>query len=142
VPAIEGCRFKVGDKVIQTKNQYDLDIINGDIGYVVGLDPGEHNITVAFENPERVVTLPLRDNDLELAYAITCHKFQGSEARIIVIPVHRCFGPLVFQRNWTYTAVSRAKEVCVLVGQREEFTKAIKRNQQQKRHTRLAEILA
>lgn len=140
-PPVEGCRFKVGDKVIQTKNQYDLDIINGDIGYVLDIDVKGRTIKVAFENPERTVDLPLYENDLELAYAITCHRFQGSEARIIVIPVHRSFGPLIFQRNWVYTAVSRAKEVCVLVGQREEVFKAIKRNQQQRRHTRLAEML-
>lgn len=140
-PKVEGCRFKVGDKVIQTKNQYDKDIINGDIGYVLGIDKKGRSITVAFENPERTVELPLYENDLELAYAITCHKFQGSEARIIVIPVHRSFGPLIFQRNWIYTGVSRAKEVCVLVGQRDELTKAIRRNQQQRRHTRLAEML-
>jgi exodeoxyribonuclease V alpha subunit len=140
-PKLEGCRFKVGDKVIQTKNQYDLDIINGDIGYVLDLDKKDRTVTVAFENPERVVELPLFENDLELAYAITCHRFQGSEARIIVVPVHRCFGPLIFQRNWAYTAISRAREVCVLVGQREELTKAIKRNQQQKRFTGLIRFL-
>jgi ATP-dependent exoDNAse (exonuclease V) alpha subunit len=140
-PKVEGCRFKVGDKVIQTKNEYDKDIINGDIGYVLDINKKGRSITVAFENPERTVELPLYENDLELAYAITCHKFQGSEARIIVIPVHRCFGPLIFQRNWIYTGVSRAKEVCVLVGQRDELTKAIRRNQQQRRHTRLACLL-
>jgi len=140
-PALEGVRFKVGDKVIQTKNQYDLDVINGDIGYVLEIDQSTRTITVSFENPERVVELPLYENDLVLAYAITCHRFQGSEARIVVIPVHRCFGPLIVQRNWIYTAVSRAKEVCVLVGQREELTKAIQRNQQQRRCTRLQAML-
>jgi exodeoxyribonuclease V alpha subunit len=140
-PKIDGVRFKVGDKVIQTKNQYELDIINGDIGYVRDIDARDRTITVAFENPERVVQVPLHQNDLELAYAITCHRFQGSEARIVVVPVHRCFGPLIFQRNWAYTAISRAREVCVLVGQRDEFTKAIKRNQQQKRFTGLLRFL-
>jgi len=141
VPAIDGVRFKVGDKVIQTKNQYDLDIINGDIGYVLALDQKDRTITVGFENPERVVSLPLHQNDLELAYAITCHKFQGSEARIIVIPIHRSFGPLIMQRNWIYTAVSRAREVCVLVGQRGEVPLIIHRNHQQRRFTRLQEML-
>jgi len=140
-PSLEGSRFKVRDKVIQTKNQYDLDVINGDIGYVLEIDQSTRTITVSFENPERVVELPLYENDLVLAYAITCHRFQGSEARIVVIPVHRCFGPLIVQRNWMYTAVSRAKDVCVLVGQREELTKAIQRNQQQRRCTRLQSML-
>jgi exodeoxyribonuclease V alpha subunit len=138
---IDGVRFKVGDKVTQTKNQYDLDIINGDIGYIRDIDVRERTITVAFENPERVVQLPLHQNDLELAYAITCHKFQGSEARIIVVPIHRSFGPLIMQRQWLYTAVSRAREVCVLVGQREEIPKIIQRNAPQRRHTRLRELV-
>jgi exodeoxyribonuclease V alpha subunit len=140
-PKIDGVRFKVGDKVIQTKNQYDLDIINGDIGYVRDIDARDRTITVAFENPERLVSIPLHQNDLELAYAVTVHKFQGSEARIIVVPIHRCLGPLIMQRNLIYTAVSRAREVCVLVGQREEVPKIIARNQQQRRHTRLQELL-
>lgn len=140
-PQLEGVRFKVGDKVIQTKNQYDLDIINGDIGYVLTLDKKDRTITVGFENPERVVSVPLHQNDLELAYAITCHKFQGSEARMIVIPIHRSFGPLIMQRNWIYTAVSRAREVCVLVGQRGEVPLIIHRNHQQRRFTRLQEML-
>lgn len=140
-PKLDGVRFKVGDKVIQTKNQYDLDIINGDIGYVRDIDARGRTITVAFENPERVVELPLHQNDLELAYAITCHKFQGSEARIIVVPLHKSFGPLILQRNWLYTAVSRAREVCVLVGQREEVPQIIRRNHQQRRFTRLQELL-
>jgi exodeoxyribonuclease V alpha subunit len=140
-PKLDGVRFKIGDKVIQTKNQYDRDLINGDIGYVLDVDQAHRTITVAFENPERVVELPLFENDLDLAYAITCHKFQGSEARIVVVPVHRCFGPLILQRPWLYTAVSRAREVCVLVGQREEVPQIIRRNHQQRRFTRLQEML-
>lgn len=138
---IDGCRFKVGDKVIQNKNHYDLEIINGDIGYVLDISKPGQTITVAFEYPNRVVELPLNDNDLELAYAITCHKFQGSEARIVVIPIHRAFGKLIMQRNWLYTAVSRAREICILVGQREEIPQIIRRDQQQRRFTRLAERL-
>ena len=140
-PTLDGVRFKVGDKVIQTKNQYDLDIINGDIGYVRDIDKPARSITVQFENPDRLVELPLYENDLDLAYAITCHKFQGSEARIIVVPIHRSFGPLIMQRNWLYTAVSRAREVCVLVGQREEVPHIIRRNRQQQRFTRLQDML-
>ena len=140
-PKIDGVRYKVGDKVIQTKNQYDLDIINGDIGYVHDIDRSNQNIEVQFENPDRLIKLPLYENNLELAYAITCHKFQGSEARIVVIPIHRSFGPMIMQRNWIYTAVSRAQEVCVLVGQREEIPRIIRRNRQERRFTRLQEIL-
>lgn len=140
-PKLDKIKFKVGDKVIQTKNEYDQGIINGDIGYVLSIDLQRKEIVVEFESPKRVVELQLYGNDLMLAYAITCHKFQGSEAPIVVIPIHKCFGSLIFQRTWIYTAISRAKKVCVLVGQRRELSKAIKRNAVKKRITRLAEIL-
>jgi len=140
-PKIEGVRYKLGDKVIQTKNRYELDIINGDIGYVQSIEKPSQSITVKFENPDRLVELPLYENELELAYAITCHKFQGSEARIVVIPIHPSFGPMIMQRNWIYTAVSRAREICVLVGQRKEVPRIIRRNRQQRRFTRLQEVL-
>ena len=140
-PKIDKCHFKVGDKVIQTKNEYEKDIINGDIGYIRSINLKEKTIYVDFENPDRLAEIPLYENDLELAYSITCHKFQGSEAPIIIIPIHRSFGPLIMQRNWLYTAISRAKNVCVLVGQRAEIPKIIRRNNQQRRFTRLAEFL-
>ena len=133
--------FKVGDKVIQTKNEYEKDIINGDIGFIRSINLKEKTIYVDFENPDRLVEIPLYENDLELAYTVTCHKFQGSEAPIIIIPIHRAFGPMIMQRNWLYTAISRAKKVCILVGQREEIAKIIKRDHQQRRFTRLAETL-
>ncbi len=140
-PALKESRFRVGDKVIQLKNDYDRDIINGDIGYITDIDLKTRQIHVTFENPERQVEVHMYSNDLDLAYVVTCHKYQGSEAPIIIVPVHRSFGPLMMQRNWLYTAVSRAKRVCVVVGQRDEVVKAIARNQQQKRHTLLGKFL-
>jgi exodeoxyribonuclease V alpha subunit len=134
--------LKVGDKVIQCRNDYEHEIVNGDIGYVRGIDKDDRLITVEFENPSRLVPLPLYGNDLELAYTVTTHRFQGSEAPIVVIPIHRCFGTLIMQRNWIYTSISRAKQVCILVGQREEVPKIIRRNQQQRRFTNLAELLS
>ncbi|MEK7385289.1 MAG: ATP-binding domain-containing protein, partial [candidate division NC10 bacterium] len=74
-------------------------------------------------------------------YAVTVHKYQGSEAPIIVMPIHRAFGPFLMQRNLFYTAVSRARRVCILVGQRDEIPKIIGRNQQQRRFTRLKAML-
>jgi len=136
-----GSRFKPGDKVINRKNHYELGIINGDIGYVRTVEPRDDRIVVDFENPDRKVELSLRDNNIELAYAITCHSYQGSEAPAVVIPIHRCFGTLIMQRNWIYTAVSRAQKVCILVGQRKEVPAIIARNQQQKRFTGLSKFL-
>lgn len=140
-PSVNSSRFKKGDKVIQTKNQYELDIINGDIGYIRSINPKERTIYVDFKNPDRFIHISLENNNLELAYATTIHKFQGSEAPIVIIPIHRCFGTLITQRNLLYTAVSRAKKVCILVGQREEIPKMIRRNQQQRRFTNLARFL-
>ena len=139
---IKGCEFKVGDKVIQTKNEYSTGIINGDIGYVLDIDRRSRCITVEFENPHREVDLDLWINNLMLAYSITCHKYQGSEAPAIIIPVHRVLGVMVPQRNWIYTAISRAVKTCILVGQRKAITDMIGRNRQQQRHTRLLKLLA
>jgi len=140
---VKNCRFKLGDKVIQLKNDYDKEIINGDIGYVQEIETVGRELTlfVHFENPDREVSLNAFQNDLDLAYAITCHKFQGSESKIIIIPIHKCFSPLLMQRNWLYTAISRAREVCVCIGQDAEIPKIIGRNKQVKRHTGLARLL-
>jgi exodeoxyribonuclease V alpha subunit len=70
-----------------------------------------------------------------------CHKMQGSEVRAIVLPVHRCFGSRMMQRNLVYTAISRARELCVLVGERSALSAAIRRNHHEKRMSRLAELL-
>jgi len=138
-PPVKGWRWRVGDKVINRKNEYKLEIINGDIGYVHAINGSE--VVVDFENPERRVVLDRKYEHLHLAYVITCHSYQGSEAPIIVIPMHRSFAPILMQRNWVYTAVSRAQKVCILVGQREEIRKAVQRNRQQKRFTGLEEFL-
>jgi exodeoxyribonuclease V alpha subunit len=140
-PKLDKILFKIGDKVIQTKNDYETGIINGDIGYIRSINLGERTIYVDFKNPGRLIEIPLYGNNLELAYSLTCHKFQGSETRIVIIPIHKSFGPLIMQRNWLYTAISRAKEACILVGQREEIPKIIKRNKQQKRFTNLEAFL-
>lgn len=136
--------FRVGDKVIQLKNNYQKGIMNGDIGYIQGIDPGySKTIKVQFESPDRIVEIPMygKDNNLQLAYAITCHKYQGSENKIIIIPIHRCFGSLIMQRNWLYTAISRASELCILIGDKSQIPIIINRNFQVKRFTNLQEFL-
>ena len=140
-PPVKGSIFRKGDKVINKKNNYDFDILNGDVGYVRAVDPDEDNLTIDFENPSRTVSLPLRKNDIELAYVITVHSFQGSEASIIIVPVHSCLGTFIPQRSWIYTAVSRARRACILIGQREEIPKIIGRNKQLFRHTGLLGML-
>lgn len=135
-------QFRKGDKVIQTKNDYKNKILNGDIGYVMKIDNSyRKEITVKFEAPFRTVKLPMFDNKLTLAYAITCHKFQGSENKVIIIPIHKCFGNLIMQRNWLYTAISRASELCIVIGDKEQIPIIINRNQQIKRFTNLEAFL-
>ena len=138
---VPGCPFKVGDKVIQTRNDYDNNIVNGDMGFVSNIDRGEKLIRVNFENPDRKVDLPLRGNDLDLAYAVTVHKSQGSEWPIIIMPIHKNFGNRLPQRNLLYTAVTRAKQLLILVGDRDEIPKIVRRNEQGRRFTNLAELL-
>jgi exodeoxyribonuclease V alpha subunit len=139
-PVVPKCSFKVGDKVMQTRNAVidEQPVVNGDVGYVNEIT--KKHIAVAFESPERFVKIPRRGNNLQLAYAYTIHKAQGSEMRAVVIPIHRCFGSRMMQRNLVYTAISRAKELCILVGQRSALSAAIKRNHHERRMSRLVEL--
>lgn len=116
-------------------------IVNGDMGFVSSIDRGEKLIRVNFENPDRKVALPLRGNELDLAYAVTVHKSQGSEWPIIVMPIHKNFGNRLPQRNLLYTAVTRAKQLLVMIGDRDEIPKIIRRNEQGRRFTNLAGLL-
>lgn len=136
-------QYRVGDKVIQSKNNYEKNILNGDIGYVKSIDPWSKKMIVKFESPNRTVNIPMygKENNLNLAYAITAHKFQGSENKIIIIPIHKCFGSLIMQRNWLYTAISRASELCILIGDKTQIPLIINRNHQIKRFTNLQEFL-
>ena len=136
-----GCPFRPGDKVIQCKNDYILGLMNGDVGHVLEVGVERRNgraIVVQFADIDLPVDIPMRNHNLDLAYCLTLHKFQGSESPIVVIPIHRSFGPMVLQRSWVYTGLPRAKRVCVLVGDPEEFRGAIFRNRQQQRWTGLA----
>jgi len=95
---------------------------------------------VRFESPERLLLAPTSGEscNLALAYAVTVHKFQGSQAPAIVLPIHRCLGTMVPQRSWLYTALSRAQRLCVVVGQPAEFAKIVGRISSRTRNTRLA----
>lgn len=149
-PARRRPALRIGDKVIQGKNDYGRGIYNGDIGFVrsFGEDPATNRptISVAFDaldagGPERVVSIPKSDNDLSLAYAVTVHKFQGSEAKVIVIPVHGTQSARLLSRSWIYTATSRARDLCVLVGSRDAFGSAIRRVNVGQRKTLLGDLL-
>lgn len=135
---IEGYKFKPGDKAIQTKNQSIENeyVVNGDLCKI--LDVTEKEIKAKFFDPDRVVSFPKAFNHLLLAYCITCHRFQGSEAPVIIIPVHMSFSFIV-NRPWIYTAISRAREICITVGQFRAIERAIKVEAAGKRKTMLME---
>lgn len=138
-PMFQGKKFRPGDKVIQTKNDYEYGIVNGDLGYIREIHRRE--LIVEFENPTRLVHLPVANNDLELGYCLTTHRYQGSECPVIIIPVHRSLSPLVTQRPWLYTSLSRARSLCVVVGQGSEVGAIIRRNWSGRRKTNLTTML-
>jgi exodeoxyribonuclease V alpha subunit len=115
-PEIErfGWTFRIGDRVIQTENDYDRDVFNGDLGVIEKINRVEQEMVVDFEG--RQVAYDFGDLDeLSLAYVLSIHKSQGSEFPCVVIPVHTQHY-LMLQRNLLYTAVTRGKQLVVLVG--------------------------
>lgn len=136
-PVVErfGSQFRLGDKVIQTENDYDKAVFNGDIGLVSGIDPAEQELTVDFEG--RRVAYGFGELDaLSPAYAITIHKSQGSEFPAVVIPLAtQQF--MLLQRNLIYTAVTRARKLVVLIGQPKALLLAVRNNRTESRFSAL-----
>jgi exodeoxyribonuclease V alpha subunit len=134
-----GRLYREGDKVMQTRNNYDLDVFNGDIGRVLTLDEDTHTATVDFGGREVEYGLDQIDQ-LEPAYAITCHKSQGSEFPAVLLPLFS--GQyMMLKRNLVYTAFTRAKQVLVVLGEHRALHTAIGRVDTGTRHGRLAERL-
>ena len=136
----EAHRFRVGDKVMQLRNNYDLEIFNGDLGRVESFDEDEGEIEVRFDG--RPVRIPEDQLDeLTTAYACTIHKAQGSEYPAVVIVVHHQHH-VMLQRNLLYTAVTRGRRLVVLVGSRRALGRAVSNATQRRRYTLLADRLA
>jgi exodeoxyribonuclease V alpha subunit len=130
-----GQLFRSGDKVMQIQNNYDKDVFNGDIGFVTAFDPIDHTMSINFES--RRVNYDWSEADqLVLAYAVSVHKSQGSEFPAIVLPLVTAHY-MMLQRNLLYTAVTRAQELCVLVGNRRAIAIAVKNNKVAHRYTAL-----
>lgn len=149
--AVPGGAFRVGDKVMQVKNNYNMPwskeyssekgtgVFNGDIGYITKIDQRNKNLTVVFDDRTVVYDFLMLD-ELELAYAMTVHKSQGSEFDAVIIPIfdtHR----LLMTRNILYTAVTRAKKLVVLVGTEDILNRFIKNNSIVSRYSWLKERL-
>jgi len=130
-----GTTYRPGDKVMQIQNNYDKDVFNGDIGFVTGMDLVEHILTVEIDG--RKIDYDFNEADqLVLAYAVTVHKAQGSEFPVVVLPIVTAHY-LMLQRNLLYTAITRARELCVLVGSRRAIGMAVQNNKVTERHTAL-----
>jgi exodeoxyribonuclease V alpha subunit len=133
---IRGDRFRVGDRVMQVRNNYDKEVFNGDVGRIVSFDPECDEASVEFDG--RAVTYHVSEMDeLILAYAVTIHKAQGSEYKAVIIPVTTQHFVLL-RRNLLYTAMTRGKELVVLLGSTKAIQMAVENRIVEPRHSALA----
>ncbi|MFM7201270.1 MAG: ATP-dependent RecD-like DNA helicase [Myxococcota bacterium] len=133
----EGRRLRVGDRVIQARNNYDLELFNGDLGEVLGVEP--EGLRVRFE--ERELTLSGAElEDVELAWAMTVHRAQGSEFPVVVLQVSDVHASML-RRSLVYTAMTRARKLMVMVGRFEVLVKAVGSPGRELRHSGLSRRL-
>ncbi len=131
--------LRLGDKVMQTRNNYELEVFNGDLGRITAIDAEEHEVRVSFDG--RLVTYAFADLDeLAPAYACSIHKSQGSEYPAVVLPIHTQHY-VMLERNLVYTALTRARKLAVLVGQKRALAIAVGNARTRRRFTLLAERL-
>ena len=134
-----GQLFRAGDKLMQVQNNYDKDVFNGDFGVLVGVDPIGRSLQVSFEG--RQVAYDWSEVDqLVLAYAVSVHKSQGAEFPAVVAPLVTAHY-MMLQRNLLYTAITRARKLCVLVGSRRAIGMAVRNNAVAQRYSALSRRL-
>ena len=134
-----GQTFAVGDKVMQTENNYDKDIYNGDIGVISLINHEEQEVTINFYGNEVIYDYTDLDQ-ITLAYATTIHKSQGSEYPAIVVPI-TMQSYLMLRRNLIYTAITRGKKLAVIVGQKKALAMAVKDQKSSNRYSKLKDWL-
>ena len=134
-----GTIYRIRDKVMQIKNNYDKNVFNGDIGVISGMDTEDRTLVITFEGNEVDYDVTELD-EIVLAYACTVHKSQGSEYPVVVMPLTMQHY-MMLQRNLLYTGVTRAKKVFVLVGTKRAIGIAVSNDKIQKRNTMLARRL-
>ncbi len=133
--------FRKGDRVIHRKNNYELNVFNGDIGVITAIDAADLTLSVVFSADGPPVLYRQADIlELDLAYAVTIHKSQGSEFEAVIIPVMTQHFMMMF-RNLIYTGITRAKKLAVFVGTRRALAMAVKNEDISKRQTALAQLL-
>ena len=132
--------FRTTDKVIQTKNNYDLGVFNGDIGRIIDIDSAKSELIVKFSEDREVSYKKSEIFELDLAYAISIHKSQGSEFDCVIIPITSHHYRMLY-RNLIYTGLTRAKKYAVFIGQRKSLEIAVQNNNYEKRQTSLRAML-
>ncbi len=134
--------FRLGDRVIHRRNNYELNVFNGDIGKITEVDSEEVTCTVNFLPDNRLVKYSREDmTELDLAYSITIHKSQGSEFQVVIIPVFTQHFTMLY-RNLIYTGLTRGRKLAVLVGSRKALAMAVGREDSRNRQTALAELIS
>lgn len=134
-----GKTYRIKDKVMQVKNNYDKGVFNGDIGYITMVDKEDRKVTAEFDGN----AVEYEDYDLDElvpAYACTIHKSQGSEFPIVVMPVTMGHY-IMLQRNLIYTGITRSKKICVMIGEKNALAYAVRNNTVRHRNTNLKEII-
>jgi exodeoxyribonuclease V alpha subunit len=132
--------FRLNDKIIQQKNNYEKDVYNGDIGFIKDIDFELQEFKVDFSG--KIVTYNFYDTDeINLSYAISIHKSQGSEFKCVIVPILTSHYMLL-QRNLLYTAITRAKELVVLIGSKKAIGMAVSKNNVENRFTNLKLLLS
>ena len=134
-------RFRIGDRLIQTRNSHELGLMNGSICFLVSDDPEEEAIVVETDDGGSLVIPYEETATLRLAYAISVHKSQGCEVPVVVCVCHRSHSRML-TRPLLYTAVTRARSACVLIGDRGALELAVRRDDGGRRHSGLRERLA
>ncbi|MBO5878991.1 MAG: AAA family ATPase, partial [Clostridia bacterium] len=139
--------FRENDKVMQITNNYDIEweknsvvgmgVFNGDIGYIEKIDLEREEMKIRFDDRVATYSFDLCD-EIDLAYAITVHKSQGSEYPVVILPMYYC-PPMLMTRNLLYTAVTRAKQMVIMVGRSDVPRKMVENNREVMRYTTLAE---
>jgi exodeoxyribonuclease V alpha subunit len=140
-PPIPGTPLRVFDRCIQTKNNHERELMNGEMGVIEHHDVERDRVLLACDDGRRL-TLPIGELDtMRLAHAVSVHKAQGSQAPAVVVVLHRGHH-LMLTRNLVYTAITRAERVCVVVGEPAALHAALGRRDAHARHTRLSELVA
>ncbi|MGO9738539.1 MAG: ATP-dependent RecD-like DNA helicase [Desulfomonilaceae bacterium] len=136
---IRGDKFRVGDRVIQIRNNYEKEVFNGDIGNIVSFDPEWNEVTVDFDGKPIVYHVSELD-EMNLAYAVTIHKSQGSEYKVVVIPLATQHY-ILLKKNLLYTALTRGKNLVVLVSSAKALKLALEEKNMERRFTNLTKRL-